>query len=238
MKQDNLLGGLSVLADVLGLTAVLLWLPVLVDWLMERSVVNVIALTVVYLLFCTAVYIIRKLQPQIENGPLPIPAWLLNQKVMAVLAVIFGLTLTILILDQLGYWESALLVDDREMGAGESSAFFVYAPGAFLAIAFFYILVLSGKTRETILLAERRYLPMALFGLLGANGMLWLLAGVLRALLLENGGGSVATAVAAFLALTLLFAPPRIWYLSKRPSWGPLLTFIPLLLITAWFVSN
>lgn len=221
LKQSRVV--LEALAPVVDGTAVLLGFFFLADmsaWFMERRATNVVALTLVYFAFCVAVYLIRKLEPQLTaaEAKLTIPDWLTARPTMTVLAVVFGLTLAVLLLNQLGYWESIFIVDDRRLGAGESSAFFVYAPGAFIAAALFYILVLSAPTRETILVHSRRYVPLALLGLVGVNGMLLLLTAVLQSLLLPW----------YFLlpALLLLFGPPRVWYLLKRPSLLPLITFL------------
>lgn len=224
-QENRLLPFLTLIADGTAVVAAILWLTTLTEWFTGRNALNVIWLTLVYFFFCIAVYLIRKLEPQIsrEAANWQLPDLLTNRLVMAVLAVIFSLTLAALMLDQVGYWQSILEVDDRVLGAGESSAYFVFAPGAFLGIAFFYILVLSGQTRETILREQHRYVPMALFGLLGANGMLLLLTAVFQA--------SNLPIWLILLAQIVLFAPPRLWYLTKRPSWGPVITFFLLLVI-------
>lgn len=229
MKQSSfILEALAPIADGTAVVVGYLFLAELSAWFAGRQVMNVIALTLVYFGFCVAVYLIRKLEPQQTSAEakLRVPEWLTRRPLMAALAVLFGLTLAVLLLNQLGYWESIFIVDDRQLGAGESAAFFVYAPGAFIAAAFFYILVLSAPTRETILVNSRRYVPLALLGLLGANGMLLLLTAVFQAMALP--GWFVLP------ALLLLFGPPRVWYLQKRPSYLPLVTFFLLILLYAW----
>jgi hypothetical protein len=231
MKRTGLI--LAALAPLVDGTAVWLGFFYLADWsarFTERQVTNVVTLTLVYFLFCVAVYLIRKLEPQLSaaEAKVHIPGWLTTRLTMTILAALFGLTLAVLLLQQVGYWESVLLVDDRRLGAGESSAFFVYAPGAFLAASLFYILVLSAPTRETILVGSRRYVPLALLGLVGVNGMMLLLTAVFQSLALPW----------YFLlpALLLLFGPPRVWYLCKRPSFLPLLTFL-LMLVLLWVIE-
>lgn len=208
-------------------TAVLfgfLFLADLTAWFQAPSVWRIISMTLIYFVFCIAVYLIRKLES--ESPPGIVPQWLLKREAMAVLAVLFSLTLAVLMLDQMGYWDSIFVVDDRKLGAGESSALFVYAPGAFIATALFYVLVLSGQVRETILRQSRRYAPLALMGLLGVNGMLLLLTAVLHSLNLAWW--------LTLPALLLLFAPPRIWVLAKRPSAFPLITFLLLIVVYTW----
>ncbi len=226
LKQSQVI--LGALAPVVDGTAVLLGFFFLADMsagFAERRATNVAALTLVYFVFCVAVYLIRKLEPQLAaaEAKVHVPAWLTTRLTMTILAVIFGLTLAVLLLQLLGYWESVLLVDDRRLGAGESSAFFVYAPGAFLAASLFYILVLSAPTRETILVGSRRYVPLALLGLAGVNGMMLLLTAVFQSLLLPW--------YLLLPALLLLFGPPRVWYLCKRPSLLPLISFLLMLFL-------
>jgi hypothetical protein len=238
MKKENpLLPWLTLIADGLAIVAGLVWLPQLIDKFDERLSVNVILIVFIYGLFCVAVYLVRKLEKQLapEDGAFALPPFLTSILFMRVMGVLFGLTLALIILDQLGYFQSIFLVDDRVLGAGESSAFFVYGPGALLAVSLFYILVISGETRETVLVNTGRYLPMALIGLLGVNGMMLLLTAVFRAhLFLWTAPQTILVAVLAVLLLLILFGPPRIWYLTKRPSWIPVISFAIMLLFFAW----
>jgi hypothetical protein len=229
LKQtDTILAALAPVVDGVAILVGFLFLNEIAAWFQARHVLNVVGITLVYAAFCVAVYLIRKLEPQLlpEMAAVHVPEWLLKRPTMTTFAVLFGLTLAVLMLDQLGYWESIFLVDDRALGAGESAAFFVFAPGAFIAIALFYILVLSGPTRETILVDSGRYLPLALLGLLGVNGMMLLLTAVLQAMPLPWW--------LILPALLLLFAPPRIWYVVKRPSYIPILSFLLLILFYGW----
>lgn len=240
-KENGLLPYLTLITDGLAIIVGIFWLPQLVDWFDERLAVNVIRIVFIYALFCVAVYLIRKLEKQIppENGHFALPSWATSVPFMRVMGVLFGVTLVLLILDQLGYFQSIFIVDDRVLGAGESSAFFVYGPGALLAVSLFYILVVSGETRESVLLTEGRYIPMALLGLLGTNGMLVLITAVFRAhLFLWTVPQTILMAMLATLLLIILFGPPRIWYLTKRPSWIPLVSFVVMLLYFAWQVAS
>ncbi len=223
-QENRFLPFLTLLTDATAVLAAVLWLPNLATYFTTRNSLNVIWITAVFFTYCIAVYLIRKLEPQIsaEAAHWQVPAWLTKRLVMAVLAAIFSLSLAALMLDQVGYWQSIFEVDDRALGAGESSAYFVFAPGAFLAISFFYILVLSGQTRETILLEQPRYLPLALLGLLAVNGMMLLFTAVFQAINLPLW--------LVLPSLIVLFGPPRLWYVTKRPSWPPVVTFLVLIM--------
>ncbi len=231
-KQANfILAAAALLVDGAAMLIGFLFLADLTAWFQARHVLNVIALTAVYLFFCVAVYLIRKLATPASaaHTRLQPPGWLLRRGTMATLAVLFGLTLAVLLLNQLGYWDAIFIVDDRKLGAGESAAFFVYAPGAFMAAAFFYILVLSGQTRETILPGSGRYVLLALVGLVGVNSMMLLLTAVLHSLSLDWW--------IILPSLLLLFGPPRAWYLVKRPSVLPLFSFLLLILFYSWQIT-
>lgn len=237
MQNDKLFASLTIIADGMAVLAGILWLPQLVHWLESRNTLNVILITVLYFFFCIAVYLIRKLEKQLppEKSAFTLPSFFSNIIFLRVMGVLFGVTLLLIILDQLGYFQSIFIVDDRVLGAGESSAFFVFGPGALLAGSLFYILVLSGETRETVLVNSRRYVPMALLGLWGVNGMMLLLTAVFRATFtLWQWPRTWWAALLAAIWLLLLFAPPRIWYLTKRPSWTPVITFFIMLLYFTW----
>ncbi len=237
MQNDKLLASLTLVADGAAVLAGVVWLPKLANWLEDRNTLNVILITVWYFFFCIAVYLVRKLEKQRPPGETRfiIPPLLTNVKFLRVMGALFGVTLLLVVLDQLGYFQSIFLVDDRVLGAGESAAFFAFGPGALLAGSLFYILVLSGETRETIPVSAGRYAPLALLGLLGVNGMALLLTAAFRASFsLWQWPRLLPAALLAGVWLLLLFAPPRIWYLTKRPSWIPLITFIVMFACFAW----
>ena len=93
------------------------------------------------------------------------------------------------------------------------------------------MLVLSASVRETIEETSRNYVGLALLGLLGVNGMLLLGTAVLHSTGIFTGW---LGAVGALVLLILLFAPPRVWFLAKRPSLLATLSYLILLLFCAW----
>lgn len=227
-QTDYKLEALAPVADATAVVVGLFFLTTLQAWLNETRGLAVAAVLGVFILFCAAVYIVRKLAPAAGVRSF-LPDWLFTRPLMVGLALVFSLSLAILLLGQLGYWEEIFQVNDRKLGAGESSAFFVYAPSAFIGFCFFYILVLSGETRQTILPTSGRYLPMVLFALLAINGMMLWLTAVLC--LFGLGGGWLA------IALLLLFVPPRLWYARTRPSLLPLVSFAVMLLLVTVMVG-
>ena len=226
---------LPLLADAAGAAGVILLLPMLSALFAEASTINVLIISGIFVVYCTAVYLIRKLEPATDAERVSrLPGWLTQTLTMRLLAIFFALTLAVLLLQQFGYWDSIFVVDDRVLGAGESSAFFVYGPGAWLGATLFYVLVLSASVRVTIEEVSRNYAGLALLGLLGVNGMLLMGAAVLQATNLFTGWLGI---IGAFVLLLLLFAPPRIWFLAKRPSLLATISYVALLLFCAWQVG-
>ena len=225
--------GLAGLVGMLGFTAVTTWFhSITPGW-------QVLTIGILYTLFCTAVYQLRQLAPQLpqEEGRLPLPDMHQRANTLGILAGLFGIILAVLFLDLLGYWQSIFIVNDRQLGAGESSAFFAYAPGAFVATALLYILILSGKNEGVIPLDSNRYHLTTLLTLLGINGMLLAFSVVFQGIVQTwTAVSPLLTFPLIFLLLLLLLGPPRLWYLTKRPLYSPLLTFLLLLLYYSWRV--
>ncbi|MCA9943679.1 MAG: hypothetical protein KC449_09375 [Anaerolineales bacterium] len=235
MKQKRrFLTILPLLADAAGAAGLVLLLPSLAAQFAEPSTINVLIIGGAFVLYCTAVYLIRKLEPAADAERLSrLPAWLTQTITMRLLAIFFALVLAVLLLQQFGYWDSIFVADDRILGAGESASFFVYGPGAWIAASLFYVLVLSASVRVTIEEESRNYVGLALLALLGVNGMLLLGTAVLQSTQLFSSWPGM---VGAFGLLVVLFAPPRVWFLAKRPSLLAALSYFGLLLFCAWQV--
>ena len=136
LKQSQVV--LEALAPVVDGTAVLLGFFFLADMsasFAERRATNVVALTLVYFVFCVAVYLIRKLEPQLtaDEAKLTIPAWLTARPTMTVLAVLFGLTLAVLCL-AIGL-QPAVITDAVEGSIGATLRSYPEAVRARLAAA-------------------------------------------------------------------------------------------------------
>ena len=233
MKQkQSFLTILPLLADAVGIAVAAWLLPSLAAQFAMLSTINVLILGGAFVVYCTAVYLIRKLEPTADAERVSrLPAWLTATRTMRPLAIFFALAVAVIFLQQLGYWDSIFVVDDRILGAGESSSFFVYGPGAWIAASLFYVLVLSASVRVTIDESSSSYAGLALLALLGVNGMVVLGTAVLQSTTFFTGW---LGAIGGLVLLVLLFAPPRVWYLSKRPSLLAALSYLALLLFCAW----
>jgi hypothetical protein len=230
---------LPVIADGMTFLAMLILLPVFAQRLEEPSGWNALLLILFYLLFCVGVYMIRKLESQAESSRWQPPAFFLDHRVRAVLAFLFGLLMMTTVAYQIGYFESIQSMGASTLDEGDSSALFVYMPGALLGFSMLYILVLAFPVHSNITADSKQFPVLALMGLVLANGMLFFTTaqakGMATALGLPDG---VGVYVASFLVLLISFAPPRLLYQSKQPYPYGLISFLILLLIAGWQVVN
>lgn len=197
----------AVLADVTAMLALFLVFPSLSARLATPSGTNALLLSAGFALFCAGVYWLRRLTPASGAGG----EWG-TRGVRAALAVFFALTMSLALAWQLGFFQSGLQVDTRDLGEGGSAVYFVYAPGAWLGFALLYVLALAFEVRSRAKLSGGRRLVVAALGLLAANGMLLLLSAQARAVM---GSGGVWL-LPVYLGLLLLFLPPRLEHLARE----------------------
>jgi len=239
VTRNPLMTALPVIADGAAFLALLLWLPSLSMKLVQPSGWNALLLVVLYILFCTGVYLIRKLEPQPGIGRYAPPAILLNSKVRAVLAFLFGLLMMSTVAYQLGYFATIQSLSAATLNEGNSSALFVYMPGALLGFSMLYILVLAFPVQANQTPGSNRYAIVALIGLILANGMLLFTASQARAIGIALGlAPGAGAALLSFLVLLISFAPPRLLYQYRQPTLSGLLSFAILLLAATWQIIN
>jgi hypothetical protein len=234
-------GVIPVIVD--GLTAALMTtLPLLAPWLEQGSPLNAAVIIPIFVLFWLSVLLIKRLGsvPQAAGQRGLLPEWLFTPKVQVVLGVAFALAFMTGLAHQIGYFDSIFLVDDRELGAGESASFFVLIPGTWLAMTLLYILPLASTPRDWLPRTSRWYYPLLFLALLGVNLMLLTAVAELytiRHLILEGSGAGLLWFGGSLLLLSLLFAPPRLWYWWKVPRPVPLFFFAGLLLFASSFIA-
>jgi hypothetical protein len=196
----------AVLADAAALLALFLLFPALSTRLSEPSGANALWLSIGFVLFCVGVYWLRRLTPAAGAGG----EWG-TRGARTALAVLFAVTVGLALAWQLGFFESGLQVDTRDLGEGGSAAYFVYAPGAWLGFSLLYVLALAFDVRSSADLSGGRRLSVATLGLLATNGMLLLLSAQARTVV---GGG--VWLLPAYLWLLVLFLPPRLAHLARE----------------------
>lgn len=228
---------MPVIVDVLAALLLLWQLPTAVSRFSETSGANAAILTAGIILMCVGVYIVRKLEARETGGKLTIPLVLMDRRLHIVSAVAFALLFVTLLAAQFGYFDAIFSADTMTLGEGEASALFVYAPGAWLAMSFTYVIVLVLKVTPTIGVENGRYPWLASFALLFINLMLFTMTAQLAALVqLQNMTGDLFLGLIAFGLLALLFGPPRWIYLSKQPDIGGDLSSLALWVLCAWLV--
>ncbi len=188
-------------------------LPDLTDRLSVPGGLNTLFLGVAYVLFAVGVYLLRRL----ELMPGGQPFWA-SPRVRGVLAVLFALTLMTAIAWQLGFFGSVEAIDMDQIGEGPASAFFVFAPGAWLGFSLLYILVLAFPVTPSVPITTVSYTFYSLYSLVTANIMLVVMAVQAGVMLPE--GSSWAWVIPAAVGLILLFGPPRLIYTSRTHGRG------------------
>ncbi len=231
-RQVVMKTAVPVTIDIFTIAALILWSDALFTRFLNQSALNAALLGGAFIFFCIAVYWLKKLEPEPETTTFRwIPAQLLSVTGQRILGMLFGVALALGIAHQLGYMESIFIVDDRVLGAGESSAFFVYGPASWLGVGLIYMLILSSTTPSRFLKAEPRYNLVAALGLVGVNLMPVLAAAELHAAIQST---NILWFFVTFLILAVLFIPTRLVYLTKHPQISSLISFIILLLVAAW----
>jgi hypothetical protein len=212
----------------------------LVQRLSTPAGTNALLVSTVFILFCFAVYAVRKLHPAAGESSSEADG-LLSSRVRGVLAFFCGLVMTAVIAHQLGYFASIQVTGIGDINEGGVAAFYSFAPGAWLGFAMLYILVLAFPVRPTISFPSTKYTAAALFALLGQQLMLLVMAAEMAAVFT-----TLPWVVGAFLLvglLLLLFLPPRL-LLATRMSLArsPLLMsslltlLLPIIYCTAQFI--
>jgi hypothetical protein len=233
-------GAVPVIVD--GLTAALMTaLPLLAPWLEQGSPLNAAVIIPIFVLFWLSVLLIKRLGsvPQAAGQRGLLPEWLFTPRVQVILGVTFALAFMTGLAHQIGYFDSIFLIDDRELGAGESASFFVLIPGTWLAMTLLYVLPLASTPRDWLPRTSRWYYPVLFLALLGVNLMLLTAVAefyTLRHLILEGSGSGLLWFGGSLLLLILLFAPPRLWYWWKVPGYTSLIAFAALLLGASAFI--
>lgn len=232
-KPDFLLAGIPILADTLAWLLSTFLLPALISQMRVQSSLNVLLLVLFYGLLCVGVILIRKLEPGRPSHRFP--PFLLARPTRMILGILFGIAMMLAISYQLNFLDAILETDASVLDEGESAAFFVFAPGAWLGISLLYALFISFAVTPTIPKGSSRYPWLALAGLLGVNGMLLMVTALGKAIAQQvSAGPTVAWFLATYALLLLLLGPPRLLYLKKQPYPNALVTFLVLLGYCAW----
>ncbi len=237
-SSTKFLAVLPVVVDITALVVLLGLLPILTKILAKPSGWNALLLVLSYVLFCLGVYFIRKLEPCSERSKWSPPAFLLNSKVRIGLAFIFGLLMMTTLAYQIGYFKSVLNIGTTTLNEGDSSALFVYMPGALLGFSMLYILVLAFPVDSNVPAESSRYVWFGLVGLILVNGMLIFTTAQAEAIVsILSLKGDFFLLVISLLILVLSYAPPRALFQAKQPHPAGYVSFALLLLFSSWLIA-
>ncbi len=232
-------GTIPLVVDLLT-ASVITALPLIAPWLERGSPLNAAVLIPIFVLFWLSVLMLKRLAAVPgAAAQRRLPDWMFAPRTQVILGVLFALAFMTLLAHQIGYFDSIFLVDDRELGAGESASFFVLIPGTWLAMTLLYVLPLASTPRDWLPRTSRWYYPVLFLALLGVNLMVVTAVAelyTLRHLILEGRGAGLLWFGGSLLLLGLLFGPPRLWYWWKVPRPLPLLFFALLLLVASAFI--
>ncbi|PID86304.1 MAG: hypothetical protein CSB13_03935 [Chloroflexi bacterium] len=225
-----------VVADSL-LICLLFWqLPYVGLRFWDSSGTQAAVLTAVFVIMCAGVILVRKLEARENGSNLTIPALLLDGRLHLISAIAFALLFVTLLAWQFGYFDAIFEANTLTLGEGEASALFVFAPGAWLAMAFLYVIFLVLKVTPTISMENGRYFWLASFALLAINLMQFTMTAQLMAWVQGQSLSGAWLWGLMFAGFALLFGPPRWIYLSKQPDWGGGLTSLVVWMLSAWLI--
>jgi hypothetical protein len=200
---------MAFLVDVVTFAASHLVLPALVPVMQQKGGTSALVLGGAFLLFVAGVFVFRKMQ----TTPHGDETWL-SRGWRTALALLFAFVISLGLAWQLGFFDSGLVLDTRQMGEGGSMSYFVFGPGAWLAFSLLYVLVFAFNVTPSIAYGGAGYALAALFGLVATDAMLIVFVAQARAVLLEMGA-PWWWVLLALLLLILLFGPPRLLYVSR-----------------------
>jgi len=224
---------MPVFVDGLVALAVVLLLETVVSQFSQISVINAVILLAAFILMCVGVFVVRKLAVRDAGGKLTIPLILLDRRLHIASAILFTLSLVLMLAVQLGYLNNFFKVERLEQG--ETAPLFMVA----LLIPFVYIVVLLRKSTPTIEMENGRYPWLATFALLFINLMILVTTFQFATWIqLQGLTGDWFLGVIIFAFLALFFGPPRWIYLSKQPDIGGDLSSLALWAACAWLIMS
>ena len=218
---------LPLLADLLGIVLYMLLLPHLVSAFRQPSVMNTLLVGAVYLLFCGAVYLLRRQPPRTATS---------HQWLLAALATNFGFFVLYMMADGAGFFDNLDRLDGTP-GTGMVLGITLGA-GLLLVLVFLYPVLLSIDIRPAAEATVGRHF----LSLLGINLMILVTAAYWQVAFAGAEayeglalGGKLLIFLVVYLFFLLFFAAPRTLSLLKNPSWVALASF---LLQTGYYVWN
>lgn len=226
-------------ADIVGFATHFLLFGWLYQLFQNNPTAGGLLLLGLYLLFCFGVNFLRKLQPYPDANPHRLATLLdfRDKRTAVVLLTLFTITFAIIAqVDLNGFVEStsALGADQfQEVHEGEVSLYFMFGPAfLWLAVAFFYLVVMITNVEETTIPATPAYYGREFAGLLFSN-LLLVSYGAYLATVATQLGQAWLWSLVALVVFGVMFGVPRLLAYLKNPAMLGVVTFGLLLLTTA-----
>ena len=221
---------LPLLSDLLAVGMAILLLPVLSTRFQAFSFMNSVVAGLFFLVFCLAVYGMKRLRPAAGSGRAPLPS-LLEPRPLTVLAVIFSLALTTAVSYIAGFLDSVVAVNRGLLDEPSVTVYLLLTPASWFGLSLIYVLVITAETEPSVAPGSGRRALVTLLALLGVNLMAIMMTAVLQAVIARFGPAAFSPLlfVIVFSLYLLLFGPPRLLYLARQRSWTGVVTFLPLL---------
>jgi len=232
LRQGLVDNGPWMVADLVMFLSYMLLLPKLSAFFSQKSFFHGGVVTLVYLVFCASVVLIRKLPGADSKKSEYSRGWL------AFFAVNFGIFITYIIAETAGFFTRL----DSLQGTIDGTVALLVLAGfiLWLFLAFLYMTVVLVKIKPFISLSKSGTLLVEFLGILGVNVMILTVTAFWNAYF--NGiepyeglaiGGKILIFLVTYIFFLLFFAPPRMLFLLNKSANFAWLAF---LLQTGYFV--
>ena len=232
LRQGLVYNGSWLVADLMMLLTYTVFLPHLSAFFSQKSYFHGGVVTLVYLIFCASVVLIRKLPGADSKKSEYSRGWL------AFFAVNFGIFITFLIAETAGFFNR---LDSLQGTIEGTAALLVLACIVlWLLLAFLYLIVVLVKIKPYTSLSNSGILLVEFLAILGVNLMILTVTAFWNAYF--NGiepyedlatGGKILIFLFTYIFFLLFFAPPRMLFLLKKSNNFAWLTFFAQ---TSYFV--
>jgi hypothetical protein len=228
---------LPAVVDLVAMLLFTLLVPGLAERFADSSIVNAVIIGGVYLLFCGAVFLLKRL----ESGG---GSWRSGTG-LAALGVFFGIMIAFLLAETSGLLDEGGL-DRINTENALHMAGVVFGVLLWLAFVFLYPVILAADVKPNIGWGTRKYWLFELLGLAGANLMILVATAGWAAMFAGTEpyddlgfGGKALIFALTYIFFLLFFAPPRLVFVARNPRISSYATFIVQSAYYVWlFVST
>lgn len=221
------------LADLLMLLAYLFFLPRLETFFNEKSFLQGVTITLIYLIFIISVVLIRKLPIPEAKPSGDKRSWL------AFFSIFFGLFITYMIAESAGFFSML----QSPVNSQQNISLFWIIPSvlAALLLAFLYLIVVLKKVSPFGAFSHSRLHAVQFLGFIGVNLMILTLTGYWNATFSGvepyedlSMGGKVLIFIFVYLFFLLFFAPPRMLFLLRKRNNYSWISFFAQTMFFVW----